>query len=190
MTTVTELRGPRVLLRDWRDQDLAPFAALNAHPEVSRHLSRALSAAESDALAQRMCERLRRQGWGSYALEVPDLGFAGFIALTEPSFTIPLPGCDPPQVEIGWRLAHAAWGRGYATEGARMLLDFARDTLRLPRVISFTTLSNTRSMGVMERLGLIPVGDFDHPLLAGHPLQPHRLYATPPGWGSSVASGG
>lgn len=182
MTTVIELSGPRVRLRDWRDQDLAPFAAINAHPEVTRHLSRALSTAESDALAQRMGERLRRQGWGSYALEVPSLGFVGFIALTEPTFTIPLPGCEPPQFEIGWRLAHAAWGRGYATEGAQLLLDFARNTLRLPRVVSFTTLTNTRSMGVMQRVGLTPVGDFDHPLLQGHPLQPHRLYATPEGW--------
>jgi RimJ/RimL family protein N-acetyltransferase len=185
MAAVHELAGPRVRLRDWRDDDLPAFAALNAHPEVTRLLSRSLAPAESDALANRMCERLRRQGWGSYALEVPGLGFAGFIALTEPAFTIPLPGFEPPQVEIGWRLAHAAWGHGYATEGARLLLDFARDTLRLPRVVSFATLANARSMAVMQRLGLLPAGDFDHPLLEGHPLRPHRLYATPPGWAAA-----
>lgn len=182
MTSVRELTGARVRLRDWRDEDLPAFAAMNADPAVTRLLSRALSAAESDALASRMAERLRRQGWGSYALDVPDLGFAGFIALTEPSFTIPVPGFEPPQIEIGWRLTHAAWGHGYATEGAQLLLDFARDMLRLPRVVSFTTLANARSLAVMQRLGLQPAGDFEHPLLEGHPLRPHRLYATPAGW--------
>ena len=185
MATVREFTGPRVRLRDWRDGDLPAFAAMNAHPEVTRLLSRALSAAESDALASRMAERLRRQGWGSYALEVPGLGFAGFIALSEPAFTIPLPGFEPPQIEIGWRLAHAAWGHGYATEGARLLLDFARDELRLPQVVSFATLANARSLAVMQRLGLQPAGDFDHPLLEHHPLRPHRLYATPPGWSAA-----
>ena len=182
MTAVRELTGARVRLRDWRDEDLPAFAAMNADPEVTRLLSRALSAAESDALASRMAERLRRQGWGSYALEVPGLGFAGFIALSEPAFTIPVAGFEPPQLEIGWRLAHAAWGHGYATEGARLLMDFARDELRRERLVSFTTVANTRSLAVMQRLGLQPAGDFDHPLLDGHPLRPHRLYATPPGW--------
>jgi RimJ/RimL family protein N-acetyltransferase len=186
MATVHELTGPRVRLRDWRDEDLPAFAALNADPAVMQLLPRVLAASESDAMANRMCERLRRQGWGSYALEVPGLGFAGFIALSEPAFTIPLPGCEPPLTEIGWRLAQAAWGHGYATEGARLLLDFARDELRLPRVVSFTTVTNTRSIAVMQRLGLQPAGDFDHPLLEGHPLRPHRLYATPADWARSA----
>ena len=179
---VREFTGPRVRLREWRDEDLPAFAALNADPVVMRWLTHALSAAESDALASRMSEKLASRGWGSYALEVPGLGFAGFVALTEPAFTIPVPGFEAPQVEIGWRLARDAWGHGYATEGARLLLDFAREELRRERVVSFTTVNNARSLAVMQRLGLQPAGDFDHPLLDHHPLRPHRLYATPPGW--------
>lgn len=182
MPSITCFEGPRVRLRDWRDEDLAPFAALNADPEVMRLLKQPLARADSDAMAGRMRERLAAQGWGHYALEVPGLGFAGFVGLSTPPFTIPLPGFDTPPLEIGWRLARPAWGRGYATEGARLLLAFAREVLRRPRIVSFTTLSNARSIAVMQRLGLQPAGDFEHPLLEGHPLQPHRLYTTPPGW--------
>ncbi|NRF69621.1 GNAT family N-acetyltransferase [Aquincola sp. S2] len=175
--------GPRVRLRAWRDDDLPAFAALNADPEVMRYLKAPLAREDSDAMARRMAERLQSQGWGHYALDVPGLGFAGFVGLSVPPFTIPLPGFDDaPQLEIGWRLARAAWGQGYASEAARLLLDFARDELRRPRIVSFTTVGNLKSQAVMQRLALALAGAFDHPNLPGHPLQPHLLYCTPPGW--------
>ncbi|WP_284616116.1 GNAT family N-acetyltransferase [Aquabacterium humicola] len=184
--TVRTFEGLRVRLRAWRDDDLPAFAALNAAPEVMRWLKAPLSRDDSDAMARRMADRLRSQGWGHYALEVPAVGFAGFVGLSTPAFTIPVPGFDTePQLEIGWRLARAAWGQGYATEAAQLLLDFARDELKRARIVSFTTTGNVKSQAVMQRLGLQHAGDFAHPNLAGHPLQPHRLFCTPPGWTST-----
>jgi RimJ/RimL family protein N-acetyltransferase len=176
------LQGPRVTLRDWTDADLAPFAALNADPEVMRHFPAPLTGAASDAMAARARARLHEQGWGHWALQVPELGFAGFIGLGRVPFELPLAGWDGPQIEIGWRLARAAWGQGLASEGAALALDFARRVLGLERVVSFTAWSNTRSMAVMRRIGLPRVAEFDHPNLAGHALQRHALHATPPGW--------
>jgi ribosomal-protein-alanine N-acetyltransferase len=101
--------------------------------------------------------------------------FVGFIGLAEPAFTAPFTPC----VEIGWRLARAAWGLGYATEGARAALAFAFDRLRLAEIVSMTTPGNTRSRRVMEKLGMRrdPTDDFDHPNLPPpSPLRRHVLY--------------
>lgn len=101
--------------------------------------------------------------------------FAGFVGLNVPSFTAPFTPC----VEIGWRLATACWGHGYATEAARAVLAHAWTVVRLEAVVSFTTVGNVRSRAVMERLGMRydPADDFEHPTLAReHPLRRHVLY--------------
>ena len=84
-----------------------------------------------------------------------------------------------PCVEIGWRLAAKHWGLGYATEGARAVLEFGFEALRLGEVVSFTAPGNLRSRRVMEKIGMVhnPADDFDHPTLPdGHRLRRHALY--------------
>src|SRR5215472_3842761 len=110
------LRTSRLLLRAWRRNDLDSFAALNADPAVMEFLPRRLSRTESDELARRISRRITDDGFGLWAVEVPDVAdFIGYIGLSIPQFRTPFTPC----VEIGWRLARAYWGRGYATEGAR-----------------------------------------------------------------------
>ncbi len=170
------LRTERLVLRPWRDADLAPFAALNADPEVMRHFPTTLSRAESDALAGRIREGFAAQGFGLWAVEAPGVTpFAGFVGLSVPRFDAPFMPC----VEIGWRLATACWGKGYASEGARAALAFGFGPLKLPEIVSFTVVANLPSRRVMERLGMRhdPSGDFDHPSLPeGHRLRRHVLY--------------
>jgi RimJ/RimL family protein N-acetyltransferase len=82
-------------------------------------------------------------------------------------------------VEVGWRLAFEHWGRGYATEAARLALGYGFSTFAFSEVVSFTSATNHRSRAVMERLGMRrnPADDFDYPLMPeGHPLRPHVLY--------------
>jgi ribosomal-protein-alanine N-acetyltransferase len=84
-----------------------------------------------------------------------------------------------PAVEVGWRLAASAWGRGYATEAARAALEFGFGPAGLDEVVSLTSAGNERSRAVMERLGMShdPRDDFEHPSLPpGHPQRPHVLY--------------
>lgn len=86
-----------------------------------------------------------------------------------------------PAVEAGWRLATHAWGAGYATEAAHAAVAFGRETLRLPRIVSYTAATNVRSMAVMKRLGMKQVGRFDHAAVPeGHRLRPHVLYELAP----------
>jgi len=176
MPALTEIRTSRLLLRAWRDSDRPPFAQMNADPLVMEHFPATLTPGESDALADRIRAHFDRHGYGLWAVEIPGVTpFAGFIGLSVPGFAAPFTPC----VEIGWRLAAAHWGAGYATEGARTVLDAAFGPLDLAAVVSFTVPANEASRRVMERLGLRhdPRDDFDHPLLPpGHALRRHVLY--------------
>lgn len=170
---MTELRGPRVVLRSWRADDLDAFAALNADRRVMEHFAAALTREESMAMIGRMQAGIDARGWGNWVLEAGGRCI-GFVGLSVPSFDAHFTPCT----EIGWRLAFDAWGRGYATEAARLALAYGFALAGLAEIVSFTAASNSRSMAVMQRIGMSrdPTGDFDHPRLAGHPLQRHVLY--------------
>jgi ribosomal-protein-alanine N-acetyltransferase len=171
-----ELETERLLLRHWRDSDLAPFAALNAHPDVMRFFPKPLSREESDNMAARVRTHLGVAGWGLWAVEIRNIcPYAGFIGFAVPGFVAPFTPC----VEIGWRLARAFWRQGYAGEGARAALSHGFGVLGFSEIVSFTTEANLRSRAVMERIGMRrdPAEDFDHPSLdVHHPLRRHVLY--------------
>ncbi|EDP63730.1 GCN5-related N-acetyltransferase [alpha proteobacterium BAL199] len=176
MIDIKSIQTDRLILRAWRDSDFAPFATLNADPEVMQHFPWLLTRAESDDVAGRIVARMAERGWGWYAVEVKGgEPFIGFVGLNVPTYEIPCGPC----VEIGWRLSRAAWGKGYATEAARAAVGFGFEILNLPEVVSFTVVANTRSRAVMERLGMIhdSANDFDHPSIEeGHPMRRHVLY--------------
>jgi RimJ/RimL family protein N-acetyltransferase len=173
---VAELRTDRLVLRQWRDEDLEPFAALNADPETMRYFPAPPSREQSDALAEHARRQIEEEGWGLWAVEV-DGGarFIGFVGLARPSFEEHF----TPAVEVGWRLAREHWGQGYATEAGRAAVAFGLGELGLEEIVSFTSVLNEPSWRVMERLGMShdPVDDFDHPRVpVGHPLRRHVLY--------------
>lgn len=173
---VTTLQTERLILRPWRDADLEPFAALNADPEVVRYLVAPMARDESDAVADRIRQAFFNDGWGLWAVQVrAGAPFVGFIGLNRPRFEAHF----TPAVEVGWRLARAAWNHGYATEGARAALRFAFDELALPEVVAMTAVPNAPSRRVMEKLGMRrdPADDFDHPAVpVGHPMRRQVLY--------------
>ena len=170
------LRTERLLLRRWREADRAPFAALNADPEVMEHFPAPLSREESDAFVDRIEAFWAEYGFGLWAVERLDTGqFIGFDGLSMPSFEAQFTPC----VEVGWRLAREHWGHGFATEAARAAMADGFDRLGLDEIVSFTATTNVRSMAVMERLGMTrdPRDDFDHPRVPeGHRLRRHVLY--------------
>jgi ribosomal-protein-alanine N-acetyltransferase len=175
MADVVELATERLLLRQWRDEDMEPFAALSADPEVMRHFPSTQTRDESEALARDFASRIERRGWGFWAVEVRrGPPFIGFVGLNEPSFEAHF----TPAVETGWRLGREHWDRGYATEAARASVQFGFDELGLMEIVAFTVPANTRSRRVMERLDMThdPAEDFDHPRLPPGPIKRHVLY--------------
>jgi RimJ/RimL family protein N-acetyltransferase len=171
------LETDRLILRDWRAEDLAPFAVMNADPAVMEFFPSCLDRTESDALARRISEALAKRGWGLFAVELKSQpgGFIGFTGASVPGFEAPFTPC----VEIGWRLSPDVWGQGIAAEAARAVLPVAFSKLALSEVVSFTSARNIRSRRVMEKIGMTHKqdDDFDHPHLPeGHPLRRHVLY--------------
>ncbi|MCF8505477.1 MAG: GNAT family N-acetyltransferase [Caulobacter sp.] len=165
------LETERLVLRAWREEDLEPFAALNADPEVMRHFPSTLSRTESDALAARYQSHIDEHGFGRWAVERREdgvlLGHSGPMQMTPPH---PL----APGAEMGWRLARAAWGQGYATEASRAAMAYCFEQIGLEQIFAFTSATNLPSQAVMERLGMTrrPDLDFDHLMFPeGHDLR-------------------
>lgn len=170
------LTTPRLRLRLWRDEDLEPFAALNADPRVRQFFPSIQTHQESAQSVQIIRNHFEQRGFGLWAVDVTGgAPFIGFIGLAVPSFEAPFTPC----VELGYRLAFEHWGRGYATEGSRAALAFGFSTVGLSEIVAMAAAGNERSRRVMERLGMRrnAADDFDHPnIAAGHPLRRHVLY--------------
>lgn len=170
-----ELETERLRLRTWRDSDREPFAAMNADPQVMEFFESVMSREKSDASVARMIDHFAMHGWGLWVGERRDTGeFIGTIGLTTPRW--PLPGA--PKIEIGWRLAKAHWGLGFASEGAGAALRLGFERLDATEIVAVTALGNRRSRAVMERIGMRDAReDFDHPAVPeGHPVRRHCLH--------------
>jgi RimJ/RimL family protein N-acetyltransferase len=176
MSAVVTLSSDRISLRRWRDEDRDAFAAMNSDARVMEFFRSPLSRVESDAMVDRIEQHFGEHGFGLWAIEVPGVAaFIGFAGLDVARFSAPFTPC----VEVGWRLAFAHWGRGYATEAARLALGYGFGTVALAEIVSFTSVTNRRSRAVMERLGMQrdPAEDFDYPSFPeDHPLRRHVLY--------------
>jgi RimJ/RimL family protein N-acetyltransferase len=176
MIAQVRLDTERLLLRELRDGDVPPLAALNADPRVMQHFPAPLSAAETEEMVGRIRAHVAARGFGMWAVEVRGgAPFIGLVGLAVPRFEAHFTPC----VEVGWRLAAEHWGRGYATEAARAAVAFGFDRLGLAEIVSFTVPGNTGSRRVMEKLGMrrSPGDDFLHPLIpATSPLALHVLY--------------
>ncbi|MBB5020397.1 ribosomal-protein-alanine N-acetyltransferase [Chitinivorax tropicus] len=170
------LSTSRLVLRDWQDSDLEPWVAMNADAMVRRYFPTIASREQAIVEMQRFREHGERHGFTLWPLEIPgQTAFAGVVGL----FRTPIEAHFTPCVEIGWRLAIPYWGQGYATEAARLALQYGFDTLQLAEIVALTAADNQPSRAVMARIGMQhnAADDFDHPRVAdGHPLKRHVLY--------------
>ncbi len=170
------LETPRLILREWRDEDLEPFARMNADPLIMEYMPRSLDESASNRLVSRFKKHFKKYNYGLYALELKSSGeFMGFVGLNNVEFD----AAFTPAVEIAWRLDYGFWGKGYATEAAQAVLDHAFGKLLLKEIVSFTVFDNERSIHVMKKIGMLrdEAGDFDYPSLRkGHPLGRFVLY--------------
>ena len=176
MVDIYTLVTPRLRLRPWRDDDLAPFARINGDPVVMKHFVAPLDRAASDELVERQRGRFGRGEFGFWATVLADDDtLIGCVGLAASNLPVPF----APYVEIGWRLGKEWWGRGYAPEAAHAALLYAFEVRGVDEVVAMTTPKNTPSRRVMEKLGMSysPADDFDHPSLPEeHPLRRHVLY--------------
>jgi RimJ/RimL family protein N-acetyltransferase len=155
--TPMKIETPRLILRTWEEHDRAPFAAMNADPEVMHDLGDPIARDASDAKLDRYAAAFTRDGYSRWVLENRDgafIGYTGVMHRFEPAIG--------EHDEIGWRLVRDAWGHGYATEAARAALRDVFTRVKLAEVVSYTAPDNLRSQAVMARLNLRrdPARDF------------------------------
>ncbi|MFH9607917.1 GNAT family N-acetyltransferase [Streptomyces sp. NPDC017448] len=147
------LTTDRLLLRPVTPDDAPDLFALDNDPEVMRYINGGRPTSRED-IRDRTLPRLLHTypctgTRGYWAAQRQDTGaFLGWWELR------PLDDHDPAVVELGYRLNRAAWGRGYATEGARALVDKGFTDLGVRRVTANTMAVNTGSRRVMEKTGL------------------------------------
>jgi RimJ/RimL family protein N-acetyltransferase len=169
------IETPRLLLREWRDEDLEPFSRMNADERVCEFLGKTFTPEETRAMVERNRADFQEQGYRLWALEVKGgPAFIGYTGLGIPSFQAHFTPC----VEIGWRLAFEHWGKGYATEAAKAVLNHAFMRLGIDEIVAFTVPKNGRSRAVMEKFGMKRDldGDDDPELPANHHLSRNVLY--------------
>ncbi|MEN0049234.1 MAG: GNAT family N-acetyltransferase [Bacteroidota bacterium] len=159
-------KSERLGFRTWRTEDLEAFAKLNADEEVMEHFPKTLSKKEVETLVNKLKNHFTNQGFTYYATEIlANKEFIGMIGLAfqqyETEFT--------PAIDIGWRLKRSAWGKGYATEGAKRCLEYAFNELDIKKVIAVCTIQNEKSEKVMQKIGMTKIGEFDHPNLVDYP---------------------
>lgn len=153
------LETDRLILRGFTAADTDHLLALDNDPEVMRYINGGRPTSR-EAIETRTLPRLlhdypcwQTRGYWA-AQEKPTGTFLGWFEFR------PLQEHSPAVVELGYRLNQAAWGRGYATEGSRALIDKGFTDLQVERVTANTMAVNTRSRGVMEKSGLSLVRTF------------------------------
>lgn len=169
-----EFTSERLGFRRWKPEDIPLFAALNSDPQVMEYFPSTQTLAQTTDRVRRIHDDFAQHGWGLYATDILDnqefIGFIGFLYADFPADFTP---CN----EIGWRLKKSAWGKGYATEGAKRCLQHGFEQLGFTEVYSITALQNQRSEKVMQKIGMHRHGEFDHPKLEkGSWLERHVIY--------------
>ena len=171
----------RLTLSAWTEAERVPFVAMCADPEVMHDYPAPEDAAAANGRFDRYALAMARDGFGKWAMRRKDDGaFIGMCGVSPIFPTLP----PAPGLEIGWRMARAAWGHGYATEAALAALAdiFARTDA--DEVISFTLPTNMRSLAVMARLGLTRDASRDFAYETDLPavvfVAPRSRYAAPP----------
>jgi len=166
----------RLILRTWKEEDIDKYYQINQDPKVIEFLLGPYTIERVKNFIILRNEQFELLGYTLWAVEEKSSGeLMGFIGLDTMEWEAPFTPC----VEIGWRLGSQYWGKGYAAEGAKAVLEYGFDVVGLDEIVSITVPQNIRSIRVMERIGMKRDlnGDFAHPLLPkDHPLSKHVLY--------------
>lgn len=159
-------RSKRLGFRNWDESDLTEFAKINADLEVMEHFPKPLTKKETAEFIVRLKKHYAKNGYNYFATEILDSGeLIGFIGLAFQDYKTDF----TPAVDVGWRLKKSAWGKGYATEGAKKCLEYGFNELNLEKIISTCTVRNSKSEKVMIKIGMEKIGEFNHPRLKDYP---------------------
>ena len=164
----------RLGFRNWLTKDEPHFSEMSCDKDVREYFPTLLSYEESLNSIESFKSHYDEHGFTIYAVdELVSSEFIGYIGFKKFKLDMLKEEC----VEIGWGLARRFWNKGYATEGAIRCVEYGFQQLGFKKIYSFTSPLNKRSENVMKRIGMVKIGEFNHPRVTeGHILQKHVLY--------------
>ena len=172
----TIIETERLLLRTWKEEDAEPYYQMNQDPRFLEFLPDTISMEQAKEYIVSTNKRIAKNGFSFFAIEEKESGnLAGSLGLEKIESPFPF----APAIKIGWRLAFPYWGRGYATEAAKAVLNYGFYTLGFEEIVSYAVAENHASRRIMEKIGMTRdvQGDFERPHLpAGHRLSRSVLY--------------
>lgn len=168
------IESPRLLLRSWKDSDSEAYIKMNLDPLVMQYFPQTISQEDSLTHIKKIKTHFEEYNYGLYALELKEeKRFIGFTGFSHPSFE----SFFTPCIEIGWRIDSPYWQKGLGTEAAKACLDYGFQQLNMDKIVSFTSIHNTTSEKLMQKIGMQKITEFDHPKLdPTHFLCKHVLY--------------
>lgn len=148
----TILQTPRVLMRQFAEDEIDHLLTMNADERIARFITRRTPAETRDLFAQMQTDYINKPELGRWALINPDDGdFIGLCMLLDAR-----PGLSG--TEIGYSLNYKYWGLGLATEVVGATVDYAFNTLNLKDICAITTIDNELSQRVLLKTGFTPRG--------------------------------
>ena len=126
-------KSARLGFRNWKTEDLVEFAKLNVDEAVMEHFPKTLSNKEVIEFIGRLKRHFKENGFTYFATEILETKeFIGMIGLARQKYKTEF----TPAIDIGWRLKRTAWGKGYATEGAKRCIEYAFNDLAINKIIA------------------------------------------------------
>ncbi len=168
------IETPRLILRDWKEEDIPVFARLNSDDKAMEFCLNKLSYQETLDFYNRIQKEFSTNGYGLYAVEKKEApAFIGYVGLHDVTFDVDF----APAVEIGWRLISRSMESGIRHRSRFSLSGICKKGIGTEKLYSFTSLPNKRSERVMQKIGMVKNKEFNHPLVSpDHPLCRHVLY--------------
>ena len=156
----------RLGFRNWTTADSDLLFVLNSNEEVMRFFPSTQTKEQCLDFILHMQYQFQKNNFCYFAVEVLESKeFIGFIGLCEQTYEADF----NPSVDIGWRILPDFWGKGYAIEGAKKVLEYGFTEANLNQIVSVAPLVNFPSISVMKKIGMSKVKTFKHPLLKDFP---------------------
>ena len=159
-------KSERLGFRPWQQSDYPILYKLCSDPKVMEYFPSLLDNVQSQQFLDRLIAHQQKHGFCYFHVEILETGEGiGFIGLAYQDFESEFTPC----IDVGWRLLPWAWGKGYATEGAKASLNWGIENFGLEEIMSFAPQVNKASIAVMEKIGMELAGTFKHPKLGDYP---------------------
>lgn len=166
----------RLGFRNWDQEDIDKLYLINTDKKVMEFFPDVSTKQQTTEFVHRMKRQFEDKGFCYFAVDrLDNREFIGFIGLSEQTYVADFTPC----IDIGWRINSGEWNKGYATEGAKRCLDYARNILMLEDIYAVAPKINLKSEHIMKKIGLEKQYEFEHTLLVNNDsLRTCVLYKT------------